>query len=348
MPTRMRRALFIAAALGWSLVHSTGVQAADCAKPDDIRVSIFNALFGDMLTFIAHDAGIFSKHCLNATLVPINAGPAGLAQLQSGSLQFSDTSPDNVLVARAKDLPVKIVVGESTILAISLVARKGLQLPDENAGYRSVMKGLVGKKIGVYGIGSGSEYIVRALMRGADLDPNAVTYIGVGPTPTGLAALDNGAVDAVVLLDPGQDIAVKLDYGHIVVDLRKSGVGPKDLADLSGMYLVKVASDDFLREHADIARRFVEANQDTERWVHDPANFPQVLDMMKKRVPLGQVVPDADALFAKLVKDYIGYASTTVSRANVAAWNNFEIESGNIKQPLKFEDVVWSGAPIVK
>ena len=253
-----------------------------------------------------------------------------------------------MLVARAKGLPVKIVVGESTILAISLVARKGLQLPDEKAGYPAVMKNLLGKKIGVYGIGSGSEYIVRALLRGAGLDPNGVTYIGVGPTPTGLAALENGAVDVVVLLDPGQDMAEKLGYGRIIVDLRKSGVGPKELADLSGMYLVKAATDSFLAEHADIASRFVAANQDAERWVHDPANFPEVLKLMKARVPLGRVVPEADALFAKLVKEYIGDASTTVSRANVAAWGKFELKSGNIKQPIKFEDIVWSGAPITK
>jgi ABC-type nitrate/sulfonate/bicarbonate transport system substrate-binding protein len=330
------RAFAAALALALALPSAAPARAAECAKPDDIRVSIFNALFGDMLTFIAHDAGMFEKHCLNATLVPINSGPAGLAQLQAGSLQFSDTSPDNMLVARSKGLPVKIVVGESTVVAISLVARKGLALPHEQAGYPAVMKDILGKRIGVYGIGSGSEYIVRALMRGAGLDPNGVTFVAVGPTPTGLAAIENGAVDVVVLLDPGQDMAEKLGYGHIIVDLRKGGVGPKDLAGLNGMYLVKAASDGYLAAHADISRRFVAAFQDAGRWVHDPANFPEVLKLMKARVPLGRVVPDADALFAKLVKDYIGYAATTVSRANVAAWNNFELESGNIKKPIGF------------
>lgn len=340
------RALAAAAVVSLGLTGAPPARAARCDKSDHIRVMYFTALFGDMLTFVAHDAGIFQKHCLNATLVPVNSGPAGLAQLQSGSLQFSDTSPDNMLVARAKGLPVKIVVGESTVVAISLVARKGLALPDAKAGYPTVMKDILGKKVGVYGIGSGSEYIVRALLRGAGLDPDGVTYVAVGPTPTGLAALENGAVDVVVLLDPGQDMAVRLGYGRIIVDLRKGGVGPKDLAGLNGMYLVKAASDSFIIQHPDIVRRFVAAYQDAARWVHDPANFSKLLKLMKARVPLGRVVPGAQQLFAKLVKEYIGYASTTVSRANVAAWNHFEIESGNIRGAIKFDDVVWSGAPI--
>jgi NitT/TauT family transport system substrate-binding protein len=338
----------IAIVLGLILLFAPAARAAVCDKPTDIRVMIFNALFGDMLTFIAQDAGIYRKYCLNATLVPVNAGPAGLAQLQAGGLQFSDTSPDNILVARGKGLPVKIVVGESSVLAISLVARKGLSLPHEKDGYPAVMHDLVGKKIGVYGIGSGTEYIVRALLRGAGMDPQAVTYVGVGPTPTGLAAIENGAVDAVVLLDPGQDMAVRLGYGRIIVDLRKAGVGPSDLVGLTGMYLVKAASDDYIATHGDVVRRFVAANEATERWVHDPANFPTVLKLMKARVPLGKIVPGVDQLFEKLVKDYIGYASTTVSRSNLAAWNRFEIESGNIKQPIPFDDVVWSGAPATK
>lgn len=137
------------------------------------------------MTYVAQDAGFYRKHCLDATLVSVNSGPAGLAQLQSGSLQFSGSSVDNTLVARNKGPAIKIVAGKSAGDVYSIVALKGLPLPDARAGYPAVMNDLVGKKIGVFGVG----------------------------------------------------------YGRIVIDLRGSGVGPTDIAGLSGGFQVKVAAE---------------------------------------------------------------------------------------------------------
>jgi ABC-type nitrate/sulfonate/bicarbonate transport system substrate-binding protein len=345
---RIGRILAIAVAASFALSAAALAQAPGCGKPDNIRVMYFAAVFNNMLTFVAEDAGFYRKHCLDATLVSVNSGPAGLAQLQSGSLQFSDSSVDNTLIARNKGLPIKIVAGESSGDVYSIVARKGLPLPHAKAGYPAVMQDLVGKKIGVFAVGAGSEYIVRALLRGAGLDPSGVTYVGVGSTPTQLAALQNGAVDAVTMADPGQDLAVALGYGQIAIDLRKPGVGPPDVAALSGQFQVKVAAESLVRGKPDLVKRFVAANRDAERWIQDPANFAALVKLMKAHVPLGKEVPDADALFTRLVKQYVGFASAAVSRSGIAAWNRFEIAAGNLPKPIKFDDLVWSGTPVRK
>ena len=342
------RAGAVAAALAIGLSYGAPVQAAGCTTPDHIRVMIFSALFNNMVTYVAQDAGLYRKHCLDATLVPVGSGPAGLAQLQSGSLQFSDSSVDNTLIARNKGLPIKIVAGESSGDVYSIVARQQLPLPHAKAGYPAVMKDLVGKKIGVFGVGSGSEYVMRALLRGGGVDPNSVTFIGVGSTPTQLAALQNGAVDAVTMADPGQDLALRLGYGRIIVDLRKPGAGPKDVAALTGTFQVKVASERLIAEQPDLVRRYVAANVDAARWVHDPANLPALLKLMKARVPLGEAVPNEAALFTRLVKQYVRFSTAAVSRSSIAAWNAFEIEAGNLKKPVKFDDLVWSGTPVEK
>jgi ABC-type nitrate/sulfonate/bicarbonate transport system substrate-binding protein len=110
-----RGLLRVAAAIACGIAAGTASAqtAPACAKPEEIRVMIFASLFNNMVTYIAHDAGLFAKNCLSATLVPVNTGPAGMAQLQSGSLHFSDSSFDNTLVARHRGLPIKVVVGES-------------------------------------------------------------------------------------------------------------------------------------------------------------------------------------------------------------------------------------------
>lgn len=306
---------------------------------------IFASLFNNMVTYIAEDAGFFTKHCLSARLIPVNTGPAGLAQLQSGSLTFSDSSFDNVLRARAKGLPIKVVVGESAGTPYSLVARKGVPLPNGPQGYPAVMKDLLGKKIGVFGLGTGSEYFVRALLRGAGVDPNGVAYIAVGSTLTQLAALENGAVDAVIMADPAQDIAVGNGYGSIIVDLRKSGVGPTEIQGLTGTFQVKVGSESFLHDNADVARRYVKANAETVQWIRDSANFEQLVKYTRERVKLGQEVPNGDQLFTKLVKQYVGFSSASISRKSVEAWNVHELAAGTISSRVKFEDAVWSEAP---
>jgi ABC-type nitrate/sulfonate/bicarbonate transport system substrate-binding protein len=338
----------LASAAGVSAQRPGGMPGATtgCAKADEIRIMIFASLFNNMVTYIGEDAGFFKKHCLNARLIPVNTGPAGLAQLQSGSLHFSDSSFDNVLRARAKGLPIKAVVGESAGVPYSLVVRKGLPLENAPQGYPAVMKDLLGKKIGVFGLGTGSEYFVRALLRSAGLDPNGVTFIAVGSTPTQLAALENGAVDAVIMADPAQDIAVGNGYGSIIVDLRKSGVGPKEIQGLTGTFQVKVGAEAFVRENPDIARRYVKANEEAVQWIRDPANFEQLVRYMRERVKLGQEVPNGDRLFANLVRQYIAFSSASISRRSVEAWNAHELAAGTITSRVTFEDVVWSGAPV--
>lgn len=341
-----RRAAALAAAAVLALGASATPAEAACAKMDEIRVMIFLSLFNNMVTYIAEDAGFFQTHCLNARLVPVNTGPAGLAQLQSGSLHFSDSSFDNVLRARAKGLPIKVVVGESAGVPYSFVVRKGVPTPNATAGYPAVMRDILGKKVGVFGLGTGSEYFVRALLRGAGLDPGGVTYIAVGSTPTQLAALENGAVDAVIMADPAQDIAVGSGYGSILVDLRNPRVGPREIQGLVGTFQVKVAAETFLRDYPDVARRYVQANEDTVRWIRDPANSGQLVKYMSERVKLGREVPNADRLFADLVRQYGGFSATAISRRSVEAWNAFELAAGTINATVRLEDAVWSGAPL--
>lgn len=330
------------------ILMSTGAARAQstCAKTDDIRVMIFASLFNNMVTYIAEDAGFFKRNCLNATLVSVASGPAGMAQLQAGSLHFSDSSFDNTLVARQRGLPIKVVVGESSAPPYSIVARKDLVLPNAKGGYPGVMKDLVGKKIGVFGLGTGSELFVKTLLRGAGIDPAQVTFVAVGSTPTQFAALENKAVDAVIMADPGQDLAVQSGIGQIIVDMRKPNVGPKEIQNLSGTFQVKVASEDFIAKNPEIVRRYVEANKQAVAWIQDPKNFEELTKMMKVRVTLGRTVPNSEEIFRDLVKQYVAFSSATVKRSSVAGWNQLQIAGGNIPAAIPVSDVVWSGAPI--
>ncbi|MGE0797823.1 MAG: ABC transporter substrate-binding protein [Lautropia sp.] len=318
-----------------------------CAKMDPIRVMIFASLFNNMVTYIAEDAGFFKRNCLASVLVPVASGPAGMAQLQAGSLQFSDSSFDNTLIARQRGLPIKVVVGESSDTPYAIVARKDLPLPNAAGGYPSVMKDLIGKKIGVFGLGTGSELFVKTLLRGAGVDPAQVTFVAVGSTPTQFAALENKAVDATIMADPGQDLAVHSGIGRIIVDLRRPNVGPQEIQALSGTFQVKVASEDFIRNNPDVVRRYVEANRQATDWIRDPKNRSELSRLMKTRVALGREVANSDQIFHDLLDQYVRFSSISIKRSSVDGWNRLQMSAGNIPSAIPFSDVVWSEAPTI-
>jgi NitT/TauT family transport system substrate-binding protein len=335
------------ACLGWAMAAASPADAA-CQKTDPLRVMIFAGSYPTMLTFIGKDAGFYEKNCLDVTLVPINSGPAGIAQLETNGIQISDSTVDNVVIARSRGLKVKIVSDQSAANSYSLVASNKFATPHEKEGWPGVMKDFIGKRIGVYALGAGSHYMVRALFREAGLDPDKAAYVAVGAPPTQLAALKNGAVDAVIMIAPGQDIAEAQHYGRVVVDLRKKGVGPKDIQALGKTFQVKVAADKFIDANPDIMKRYLKANEEAEAWIHDPANFQQLLKYMAKNVKIGSDVPNGEKLFSSLIKFWASVAVTGVNREAIDAWSQFEVNSGNIPKPVSYGDVVWSGAPIMK
>ncbi|MEO5671084.1 MAG: ABC transporter substrate-binding protein [Ramlibacter sp.] len=350
MTTRASSARSTFCAIAATLLLATSTASAQtaapaCAKSDEIRVMMFTSLLNNMVTYIAKDAGLFERNCLNATLVPIASGPAGMAQLQSGSIHFSDTSIDNTIIARHRGLPIKIVTGESSVSPYAIVARADLPLPNASKGYPEAMKDLIGKKIGIFALGTGSELFVKQMFKGAGIDPKQITLIAVGPTASQYAALENKAVDAVLMADPLQDISVAGGVGKIVVDLRKAGVGPKEITDLSGVFQVKVASDDFVQKNPDIVRRYVEANRQAVEWVQNPANRERLYQLMKSHVTFGQTVPNTEQLFRRLVDQYAAGSTVVITRKSIAGWNRLQVAAGNVPGEVPWADLIWSGAP---
>jgi NitT/TauT family transport system substrate-binding protein len=334
----------MAAACLLAASSTAGAQPA-CAKKDEIKVMVFTSLLLNMVTYIAKDAGLFEKNCLDASLVPVASGPAGMAQLQSGSIQFSDSSVDNTIVARHRGLPIKIVTGESSVNPYAIVARADLALPNLAKGYPASMKDLVGKKIGIFALGTGSELFIRQLAKGAGIDPKQITLIAVGGAPAQYAALENKAVDAVLMTDPLQDITVAAGIGKIVVDLRKPGVGPKELTDLSGVFQVKVASDEYVQKNPDVVKRYVEANRQAVEWIRDKRNRESLYKFMKGHVAFGQNVPNTDEVFRNLVDHYAAGSTVIVNKSSIGGWNRLQVSAGNIPSEVSWSDLVWSGAP---
>ena len=73
--------------------------------------------------------------------------------------------------------------------------------PSHTAEIKSI-KDLAGKKVGVSAPGSSTDFFLKYLLKKNGLDPASAAVIGVGLGATAIAAMEQGQIDAAVMLDP--------------------------------------------------------------------------------------------------------------------------------------------------
>ena len=64
------------------------------------------------------------------------------------------------------------------------------------------IKDLAGKKVGVSAPGSSTDFFLKYLLKKNGLDPTSASVIGVGLGATAVAAMQQGQIEAAVMLDP--------------------------------------------------------------------------------------------------------------------------------------------------
>lgn len=99
------------------------------------------------------------------------------------------------------------------------------------------LKGLKNKRVGVSGIGSGPDSLLREILRVNGLDANRdVTVLSLGVMPTIFAGLQSGIVDAAMLSPPVTFKAQEAGFRELV------SFPKQDLVELQGSVLVRDAS----------------------------------------------------------------------------------------------------------
>jgi NitT/TauT family transport system substrate-binding protein len=176
--------------------------------------------------------------------------------------------------------------------------------PGQTGKIKSV-KDLAGKKVGVSAPGSSTDFFLKYLLAKSGVDPNSVAVIGIGLGPTAIAAMEQGSVEAAVMLDP----AVTLLQGKfkdltIISDTRTQ----KDTqAVFGGDYPggALYAKADWIAKHEKETQALTVAIVNTLKWIH--SHTPE--EVMAK-MPENLVGPDK-ALYLAALKNTIPMYSTT-------------------------------------
>jgi len=163
--------------------------------------------------FIAKDKGFFDQRNLDVTLTRVNIASNVPSILISGSLQIGMGTAPMLLQAAEGGLSLVTISGVSRFkkenAMSALVARTGLQI--SNAG------DLRGKKIGVPGINSFFDVVLRKWLLNNKVALNQVTFVEA-PFPQMKDLLKGGTLDAVAVIEPFRSRVLSDNTGYRVSD----------------------------------------------------------------------------------------------------------------------------------
>jgi NitT/TauT family transport system substrate-binding protein len=143
------------------------------------------------IPLITKEAGIFTKHGIEADVILLTGSPRLIQTLIAGDIDYALGGVSSVLRARMRGTDPVIVAGTTNFTSQRVLVR-----PDSTL---QRLQDLKGKTVGVTQYGSQGDTFFRDALKKAGLKPDAdVSIIQMGGTPQVAAALIAGKVDAGV------------------------------------------------------------------------------------------------------------------------------------------------------
>jgi NitT/TauT family transport system substrate-binding protein len=174
------------------------------------------------ISWVTKEAGIFTKHGIDADVVLLTGSPRLIQTLLAGDIDYAVGGVASVLRARMRGADPVILATTANYSSQRILLR-----PDSPI---QRVQDLKGKTVGVTQYGSQGDTFFRDALKRSGLKPDAeVTIIQLGGTPQVGAALVAGRIDAAVTGESGlllvQQGRVKQLPGGNAKDLKIAGSG---------------------------------------------------------------------------------------------------------------------------
>ncbi|MER6049899.1 ABC transporter substrate-binding protein [Streptomyces sp. BHT-5-2] len=265
----MRTPLRISAALAATALALTGLTACggpsggSAADDKDGRIQIMVGGLDKVIYLparLTEQLGYFKAEGLHVTLLTEPAGVQATTSLLSGDVQGVVGFYDHTLDLQAKNKQVESVVqlahapGE-----VEVVANKA-------ASEITSAKDFKGKKLGVTGLGSSTDFLTKYLAVKNGVKPEEITPVAVGAGQTFLSAMQQGSIQAGMTTDPTVAQVVDKNIGKVLVDMRTPEGSQQALGGpypSSSLYM----STDWVNSHKDTVQKLANAFVRTLKWM---------------------------------------------------------------------------------
>lgn len=308
-----------------------------------LRIQTYPGTILNLPIWVAVDGGFCRAHGLRCEPTAIPSGPLALQALAAGSLEIMYASTEVITAAASRGNDVQVFVGHSPDNIYTLNISNKVSLPHLSAGYPAIMKDLKGTRIGVTARGAGTELWTRALLLGAGMTPDDVTFVATGSPTTSYPTFVARQIDAAMMFEPFRTLCEIQKTCVVGVDLA-AGEGPEELRILNGGFEVFAARRAFIEANGVAIDAFIQAMTETIAWMQDPANFDKLMTITRKYLTLGDI-PDADATLVQLVKTDTPKFGVKINRKSIQGFSDFLMKYKLIDKPVSATTFVYSKAP---
>ncbi|MBT2549871.1 ABC transporter substrate-binding protein [Arthrobacter sp. ISL-65] len=244
-------------------------------------------------TTLAQELGYYQEEGVNVELQDLQGGSKALTAMIGGSTHVTSGYYEHTIQMQAKNQKVKAFVdmGESSGLAL-LVAPK-------NEGQIKSIADLKGKNVGVTSPGSSTDMFVKFLLakNGMRQTDAAVSAIGAGSSA--VAAMEQGQVDAAVMLEPDISVLTKrIGHEPVLLEDVRTAEGLKEVFQTaawpsSSLY----AKTEWLDQNKETAGKLARAIKRTLEFIAGHSG-EEIAAKMPEKFSGGD-----KALYAKVIED---------------------------------------------
>ena len=213
-------------------------------------------------TMLAKQLGEYEKAGVNVDVVEFKGGSEALKAVMGGSADVVSGYFDHCVNLAAKGQHLQSFVVYDRYPGFALVVS-----PKHAATINSI-KDLANKKVGVSAPGSSTDFFLKYILKKNGVDPNSVGVIGVGLGASAIAAMEQGQIEAAIMLDPAVTVLQSKDKDlKILSDTRSQ----KDtLAVFGGEYPggALYTKAEWIAAHPKEVQAMTNAIISTLKWIH--------------------------------------------------------------------------------
>ncbi|MFB6672832.1 ABC transporter substrate-binding protein [Streptomyces sp. NPDC056390] len=241
--------------------------------------------------------GYFKDEGLNVQLLSEPAGVQAETALVSGQVQGAVGFYDHTLDLQVKGKAVESVVQFSRAPGeVEIVSNKA-------SGDIFSPKDFKGKKLGITGLGSSTDFLTKYLAVKNGVQPSQFSPVAVGAGPTFVSALQKGAIDGGMTTDPTVATILDKKLGKVLVDMRTPEGSQEALGGpypSSSLYM----QTDWVNSHKPTVQKLANAFVKTLKWMSTHS-----ADEIAAKMPADYSQGDKK-LYAEAIKDTLPMFTT--------------------------------------
>ncbi|HZL30002.1 MAG TPA: ABC transporter substrate-binding protein [Pseudolabrys sp.] len=292
-------------------------------------------------TMLAEALGEFKKAGVETEVVQFKGGSESLKAVIGGSADVASGYFDHCVNLAARGQHLQSFVVYDRFPGFALVVS-----PKHSSEINSI-KDLAGKKVGVSAPGSSTDFFLKYILSKNGVDPNSVGVIGVGLGGSAIAAMEQGQIDAAIMLDPA---VTQLQTRNKDVKILSDTRSQKDtLAVFGGEYPggALYTKADWIAGHQKEVQGMTNAILATLKWIHShtpeeiadkmPPEFvgkdkAAYIAALKNTLPMYSETGRMDPKGAAAVLAVFSQSSPAVAKANIdlsKTYTNTFVEAAN-------------------